>query len=877
MAIPTTTVVTAQFSADSGISNTDLITNVASQTLSGTTSTNLVAGESVYLSFNNGGSWNPATTSTGSNAWSLSVTLGGSGTFLAVVRNTDGDSTQLSTSYVLDTTAPSTTAASLSLSADTGTSSTDFVTKTASQTISGTLSANLAADETVWVSVDNGATWASASASVGSSAWSLAGATLAGSNRIVAKVMDSAGNSGAGYSYGYVLDITAPATSVASLRLSADTGVSALDLVTKTAAQTISGTLSANLAAGERVLVSTNNGATWAEATASVGSSGWSYGGVTLTGSDTIQVQVADSAGNGGAILSQAYVLDTTAPTIAVTSNVSTLKAGETATITFTLSEADHGSFTIADAVVSGGVLSGFSGSGSVYTATFTPTAGVNGGTASITATANSYIDLAGNFGAGGSLSPLTFDTLAPSAPSTPDLSAGSDTGASNTDNVTSDSTPTFNGTSEANATITLYDTDGTTELGTTTASAMGAWSITASTLSAGAHTLTAKAADAAGNVSTASTGLSITIDLSTPAAPSTPVLSVASDTGTVGDGQTDTTTPVITGTASANAVVKLFDGSTLVGSTTADGGGAWSITTSTLAAGAHNLTATQTNLAGTTSAASAALALTIGTIAPPVDETPPEPPAPDYTAPEIRENFAAAAGLQPNSPKTTIATVTLADGTVVANPTYETALQLSQLILRFEAGLISRERLIDEVVDLSAPTSGVALQAYQFFTGLAPSKAGLAYLIDSPANANDLTDAYYARFNEVNRFINFAVSLGVEGEGRAAFEAKFGGLDFAASVRLAYDMVIGLDAARTAGVDVDAALAWISSQESYFDLFAGSDLGGKAAMVGYIMQAGFEARVGRYYEASHDFLEDAFDGTPTYQVDLVGGQHLGG
>ncbi|WP_162251940.1 Ig-like domain-containing protein, partial [Massilia sp. Root335] len=70
---------------------------------------------------------------------------------------------------------------------------------------------------------------------------------------------------------------------------------------------------------------------------------------------------------------------------------------------------------------------------------------------------------------------------------------------------VTNDTTPTFSGTAEAGAKVKLYDTDGTTLLGTTTADGGGAWSITASTLSQGAHTVTAKATDAAGNVSTLS------------------------------------------------------------------------------------------------------------------------------------------------------------------------------------------------------------------------------------------------------------------------------------------------------------------------------------------------------------------------------------
>ncbi|WP_200958355.1 Ig-like domain-containing protein, partial [Massilia sp. Root335] len=68
-------------------------------------------------------------------------------------------------------------------------------------------------------------------------------------------------------------------------------------------------------------------------------------------------------------------------------------------------------------------------------------------------------------------------------------------------DGITNATTPVFTGTAEAGATVTLYDTDGTTVLGSTVATG-GNWSITASTLSAGAHTITAKVMDAAGNAS---------------------------------------------------------------------------------------------------------------------------------------------------------------------------------------------------------------------------------------------------------------------------------------------------------------------------------------------------------------------------------------
>jgi hypothetical protein len=65
---------------------------------------------------------------------------------------------------------------------------------------------------------------------------------------------------------------------------------------------------------------------------------------------------------------------DLVPPTIAIASNKSTLGAGETALIGFVLSKSST-DFTISDVIVGGGTLSNFSGSGTYYTATFTPAA----------------------------------------------------------------------------------------------------------------------------------------------------------------------------------------------------------------------------------------------------------------------------------------------------------------------------------------------------------------------------------------------------------------------------------------------------------------------------------------------------------------------
>ena len=68
-----------------------------------------------------------------------------------------------------------------------------------------------------------------------------------------------------------------------------------------------------------------------------------------------------------------------------------------------------------------------------------------------------------------------------------------------------------------------------------------------------------------------------------------------------------------LNGTAEANSTVTVFDGTTQLGTATANASGAWSFATATLASGNHSLTATDTDAAGNTSAASAAVNLTLG------------------------------------------------------------------------------------------------------------------------------------------------------------------------------------------------------------------------------------------------------------------------
>ncbi|WP_320033517.1 Ig-like domain-containing protein [Halarcobacter sp.] len=230
-----------------------------------------------------------------------------------------------------------------------------------------------------------------------------------------------------------------------------------------------------------------------------------------------------------------------------------------------------------------------------------------------------------GGLSAVNSTSITTSDTTAPNAPSTPDLTAASDTGSSSSDNITSDTTPTFTGTAEANSTVTIISSiDGT--IGTTTTDGSGNWSYTSSALTAGSHSITATATDSANNTSSASSALSITIDNSAPITPSTPDLDASSDTGSSSsDNITSDTTLTFSGTAEANSTVTIIssiDGT--IGTTTADGSGNWSITSSALTSGSHTITATVTDSAGNTSNSSSALAITIDTTAPTISSLSP-------------------------------------------------------------------------------------------------------------------------------------------------------------------------------------------------------------------------------------------------------------
>jgi hypothetical protein len=101
-------------------------------------------------------------------------------------------------------------------------------------------------------------------------------------------------------------------------------------------------------------------------------------------------------------------------PTVTITTNDNALKIGDAATLTFTLSEAPVG-FTSADVTYAGGVLSNFAGSGTTYTASFTPTVNSTSA-ATVDVAAGVFANAAGLGNVAAQQLAMTVDTVAPGA-----------------------------------------------------------------------------------------------------------------------------------------------------------------------------------------------------------------------------------------------------------------------------------------------------------------------------------------------------------------------------------------------------------------------------------------------------------------------------
>ena len=555
-------------------------------------------------------------------AFTITTSVLGEGAHALTARATDaaGNQGAYATAFhvTIDTVAP--VAPSITaFSVDSGTAG-DHLTNDTTLTLSGTAGA---AGNTVEIFRD-GVSIGTTVADVGGN-WSLADASsLAdGAYQFTARATDGAGNQGP-LSAAFQVTIDATAPGAPTFGSVTDNVAPVIGLVADNGSSndpTLSIDGTAEL--GSTVTVYDTDGTTVVGTGVATGGAGPITTSALSEGAHTLTLKATDAAGNQSAASTAFHVtIDTVAPVAPVIVSVTDDVAPVTGAV------ADNGSsndptLTIGGTAEAGSTVTVYDTDGTTVLGTgvatggvFTITTSVLGeGAHALTAKAS---DAAGNQSAASAAFQVIIDTLAPVAPVIVSVTddAAPVTGLVANNGSSNDTTLTIGGTAEAGSTVTVYDTDGTTVLGTGVATG-GAFTITTSVLGEGAHTLTARATDAAGNQGASSTAFHVTIDTVAPVAPSITAFSV--DSGTAGDHLTNDTTLTLSGTAgAAGNTVEIFQDGVSIGTTVADVGGNWSLAdASSLADGAYQFTARATDGAGNQGPLSAAFQVTIDATAP--------------------------------------------------------------------------------------------------------------------------------------------------------------------------------------------------------------------------------------------------------------------
>lgn len=214
------------------------------------------------------------------------------------------------------------------------------------------------------------------------------------------------------------------------------------------------------------------------------------------------------------------------------------------------------------------------------------------------------------------------------------------------------------------------------------------------------------------------------------------------------------------------------------------------------------------------------------------------------------------------------------------------TKLAIDALATQVTLGKLTEAQALTQTLAFTNDTTAVAIATYQFFTGAAPSEAGLAYLLNNAASTNDLNDAsgVYGSFNQESRFINFSINLALGSSSAASFASTYGSpITVEQTVATAYNKIIGNDVAAAAGVNVSAAVAYLSRAENVAAVKAfviannptftatQIDLAVKAALIGEILNIAVSTGLGGYAEATAAAVKDLAD-DGHYKADAAGG-----
>ncbi|UQQ43963.1 Ig-like domain-containing protein [Enterobacter roggenkampii] len=553
-----TTITVDSITQDTGLSGSDFITSDNQISLKGTLGAALGSGDHAQISLDGGVTWTDVSVSGLSWTYVDGRTLadGDYNYQLRVIDDAGNISATASQVVTIDTVAPdaSKTIAIDSISDDTGLSSSDFITRDTSLTLHGSLGATLADGEYAQISLDGGVTWQNVI--VTGNSWYYVDSRTLGNQTYdyYVRVVDAAGNVGASAHQQVTVDTIAPdaAITVSVDNITVDTGFDNNDFLTSSTSYTLHGTLGAELGAGEYVQVSMDGGTTWVYAT--VSGTQWSYSDTrTLTdGSHNYQVRVVDQAGNVGATTSQAVTVDTQAPQYGITIDSISDDTGQSGSDFITMDTTLTINGSLGSALANDERVQISLDGGNTWLDTtvtnqrwsYTDTRDLPDGDYTYQVR---IIDQAGNVGSTAS-QVVTVDTTPPTTVGTVVSytdGEGERQGTFGSAVATDDNSPLINGTlnraPDDGEIVQLYR-DGVL-LGQVTMNGSASWSFQDNGLSDGNHTYIVRVTDRAGNY-TESDGFVLNVDTSIP----TTTAAITAQT-------TSDTTPIVSGTVSADLV----------------------------------------------------------------------------------------------------------------------------------------------------------------------------------------------------------------------------------------------------------------------------------------------------------------------------------
>ena len=394
---PTATIVVADTAL--GVGQTSLVTITFSEAVTGFSNADLTIANgtlSAVSSSDGGITWTATfTPAAGITDTTNLITLDNTG--IADLAGNAGSGTTDSNNYAVDSQRP--TATIVMTDSDLRPGETSLVTITFSEAVTGFDNSDL--------SVANG-TLSNVSSSDGGITWTATFTPNIGitdlTNLIVLNntgITDLAGNTGTGTtsSANYQIQTQVPTATI----VVADTSLRAgeTSLVTITFSEAVSGFDNSDLTIANGTLTnvsSSDGGITWTATFTPTANITDATNLITLNNAG-----VANLSGNSGVGTTDSnnFAIDTALPTASIVVADNRLGIGETTTVTITFSEAVSG-FDLSDISVANGALSNLSSSdgGVTWTATFTPTAGVNDATNLILIDTAGVQDLAGNLGA---------------------------------------------------------------------------------------------------------------------------------------------------------------------------------------------------------------------------------------------------------------------------------------------------------------------------------------------------------------------------------------------------------------------------------------------------------------------------------------------